>query len=77
MKAFVFRLQRVTIAAIFLLAILGFIANHQSLTGEAAGGAAIPLPAITLSQQASIDGANILLLETPIYHLQYLPLIER
>ena len=77
MKTITFVLQRVMIAAIFLLVLLGFIANRQDMTGEAAGTTNLPLPAITQPQQASIDGANILLLETPVYHFEYLPLIER
>jgi hypothetical protein len=77
MKAIMFRFQRIVVAAIFLLALIGFIVNRQEMTVEAAGAADLPLPALTQPQQASIDGANILLLETPIYHFEYLPLIER
>jgi hypothetical protein len=77
MKTIALHFQRVLIMAIFLLALIGFAVNRQEMTGEAAGAADLPLPALTQAQQASIDGANILLLEMPVYHFEYLPLIER
>jgi hypothetical protein len=72
------RAYKLGLAALLLLNMLvwsSFLTPARSLAPRQA--AAAGSAAITLGQQTALDGANILLLLTPIYHFDFLPLIER
>ncbi len=75
LKARAYKLGLVALLLLNLFVWSSFLAPGRSLGPRRA--AAASSPAITLGQQAALDGANTLLLLTPIYQFAFLPLIER
>jgi len=72
------RAYKLGLAALLLLNMLvwsSFLTPGRSFGPRRA--AAAGSATITLGQQAALDGANTLLLLTPIYQFAFLPLIER
>ncbi len=68
------------LALLLLLLLNLFVWSSILPTGPTWGqekAAAANTAVITLGQQAALDGANTLLLLTPIYQFAFLPLIER
>jgi hypothetical protein len=75
LKARAYKLGLVALLLLNLLVWSSVLTPGRSFGSRQA--AAASSAAITLGQQTALDGANILLLLTPIYHFDFLPLIER
>lgn len=75
LKAKAYRLGVITLLLLNLLAWSSFV-TPGPLSGSGRAEAANSA-AITLGQQAALEGAQQLLLLTPIYQVVFLPLIER
>jgi len=75
LKARAYKLGLVALLLLNLFVWSSFLSPGRSFGSRQASAA--NSAAITLGQQAALDGANTLLLLTPIYHFDFLPLIER